>query len=132
MVVEDFKKDISNFLKERKENTDKPAVASVLCAVRDTHHGWISEEKFDTNDYLDLCFIWYRDVLLYKACGTSGGQCPVIFKEELTDLASAARYYSYEAIERIIRAIDRARSRIAANVNFDLTMELMFLDMKAG
>lgn len=92
----------------------------------------ITEEKFDTNDYLDLCFIWFRDVLLYKACGTSGGQCPVIFKEELTDLASAARYYSYEAIERIIRAIDRARSRIAANVNFDLTMELMFLDMKAG
>ena len=92
----------------------------------------ISEEKFDTNDYLDLCFIWYRDVLLYKACGGFGSSCPVIFKEELTALESAAKYYHYEAIERIIHAIDRARSRIAANVNFDLTMELMFLDMKAG
>jgi DNA polymerase-3 subunit delta' len=92
----------------------------------------ITEEKFDTNDYLDLCFIWYRDVLLYKACGGFGSSCPVIFKEELTALESAAKYYHYEAIERIIHAIDRARSRIAANVNFDLTMELMFLDMKAG
>lgn len=92
----------------------------------------ITEEKFDTNDYLDLCFIWYRDVLLYKACGGFGSSCPAIFKEELTALESAAKYYHYEAIERIIHAIDRARSRIAANVNFDLTMELMFLDMKAG
>ncbi len=92
----------------------------------------ITEEKFDTNDYLDLCFIWYRDVLLYKACGGFGSSCPVIFKEELTALESAAKYYHYEAIERIIHAIDRTRSRMAANVNFDLTMELMFLDMKAG
>ena len=92
----------------------------------------ISEEKFDTNDYLDLCFIWYRDVLLYKACGAFDSKCPIIFKEDMTALASAAGYYSYDAIEKIIHAIGRARSRIAANVNFDLTMELMFLDMKAG
>ena len=92
----------------------------------------ISEEKFDTNDYLDLCFIWYRDVLLYKACGVFDSKCLIIFKEDITALASAAGYYSYDAIEKIIHAIGRARSRIAANVNFDLTMELMFLDMKAG
>lgn len=92
----------------------------------------ISEEKFDTNDYLDLCFIWFRDVLLYKACGSHGDHSHVIFKEEVSDIASAARRYSYDEIEKIIRAIDRARSRLAANVNFDLTMELMFLDMKAG
>ncbi len=92
----------------------------------------ILEEKFDTNDYLDLCFIWYRDVLLYKACENSDSQCPIIFKEYLTDIANAARFYSYEAIEKIIHSIDMARTRIAVNVNFDLTMELMFLDMKVG
>ena len=42
----------------------------------------ITEEKFDTNDYLDLCFIWYRDVLLYKGRAVVlGSSCPVIFKE---------------------------------------------------
>lgn len=92
----------------------------------------ISEEKFDTNDYLDLCFIWFRDVLLYKACGPHGGGSPVLFREEMPDIASAARRYSYDAVEKIIHSIDRARSRLSANVNFDLTMELMFLDMKAG
>lgn len=92
----------------------------------------IAEEKFDTDDYLDLCFIWYRDVLLYKACGSRGDQKNIIFKEELSDIARAARHYSYDMLERIIHSIDRARSRLSANVNFDLTMELMFLDMKAG
>ncbi|MDE7477489.1 MAG: DNA polymerase III subunit [Lachnospiraceae bacterium] len=90
----------------------------------------ITEEKFDTNDYLDLCFIWFRDVLLYKACGAHGDRKHIIFKEEMSDIANAARRYRYDTIEKIIHSIDRARSRIAANVNFDLTMELMFLDMK--
>lgn len=89
----------------------------------------ITEEKFDTNDYLDLCFIWFRDVLLYKACGAYGDRSYIIFKEEMSDIASAAKRYSYGAIEQIVHSIDRARSRLAANVNFDLTMELMLLDM---
>lgn len=92
----------------------------------------ITEEKYDTNDYLDLCFIWFRDVLLYKACGMQGGKGHIIFKEDMQDIASAARRYSFDAIENMIHSIERARSRIAANVNFDLTMELMFLSMKAG
>ena len=87
------------------------------------------KEKLDIDDYLDLCFTWYRDVLLYKACRDTGH---IIFKEELREIGRAAARYSYEGIERIIRSIDKARSRIAANVNFDLTMELMFMEMKAG
>ncbi len=87
------------------------------------------KEKFDINDYLDLCFIWYRDVLLYKAC--MDGQ-HIIFKDEMREIGRAATRYSYEEIERIIHSIDRARSRISANVNLELAMELMFMDMKAG
>lgn len=92
----------------------------------------MNEEKFDTNDYLDLCMIWFRDVLLYKSCGPYGDKNHIIFREEVSDIASASRRYDYDMIEKIIHSIDRARSRLAANVNFDLTMELMFLDMKAG
>jgi len=90
------------------------------------------EEKFDVADYLDLCFIWYRDVLLYKACGVYGDQKHIIFKEDMTEIADAARRYSYEGIERIIHSIEKARSRLKANVNLELTLELMFLDMKTG
>ena len=39
-------------------------------------------------------------------------------------------YRGYEGLEKIIEAIQKARARLNANVNFDLTMELMFLTMK--
>jgi DNA polymerase-3 subunit delta' len=91
----------------------------------------ISEEKFDTNDYLDLCFIWFRDVLLYKAVGEFGDHSHIVFKEEMIDIANAARHFDYEGIEKITHSIDRARSRIAANVNFELTFELMLMDIKS-
>jgi DNA polymerase-3 subunit delta' len=97
-----------------------------------THVKKISEEKFDTNDYLDLCYIWFRDVLLYKAVGEFGDTSHIIFKEEMMDIARAARHYDYDGIERIIHSIDKARSRISASVNFDLTFELMLMEIQKG
>ena len=38
--------------------------------------------------------------------------------------------YKRQGLEKIIEAIQKARARLNANVNFDLTMELMFLTMK--
>ena len=61
-----------------------------------------------------------------------GDQKHIIFKEDMTEIADAARRYSYEGIERIIHSIEKARSRLKANVNLELTLELMFLDMKTG
>lgn len=87
----------------------------------------MNEEKFDTTDYLDLCFIWYRDVLLYKACGE---QAPLIFKEERLYIRRAAGRYGYERLNRVIMAIEQARNRLKANVNAELTMELLFMEMK--
>ncbi len=87
----------------------------------------ITEEKFDIEDYLDLCFIWYRDVLLYKACGD---RRHLVFLEEIRDIERIGEQYTYEAIKNVIDAIERARSRIKSNVNFDLTMELLFMEMK--
>lgn len=71
-------------------------------------------------------------MLLYKACGVYGDSRHIIFKEDMAEIADAARRYSYDGIERIIHSIDKARSRLKANVNLELTMELMLLDMKAG
>ena len=89
----------------------------------------INEEKYDMNDYLDLCFIWYRDVLLYKACGE---QSPLIFKEDRLDIRRIAASCSYEGIDRIIHAIEQARNRLKSNVNADLTMELLFMEMNGA
>lgn len=83
--------------------------------------------KLEINDFLDIIMIWYRDVLLYKATQDIDR---VIFKDELSALKETARRSSYEGIETVLNGLDRAKSRLAANVNFELVMELLFLTMK--
>ena len=36
----------------------------------------------------------------------------------------------YEGLEIILKALDKAKSRLSANVSFDLTMELLLLTIK--
>ena len=87
----------------------------------------INDYKLEVNDYLDIMAIWYRDVLLFKATNDSNH---LIFREEIQTLRKVAQRSSYEGIERVIQALDKAKNRLNANVNFELTMELMFLEIK--
>lgn len=87
----------------------------------------INEYKFDVNDYLDILSIWYRDVLLFKATNDANH---LVFREEIQNIRRVAGRTSYEGIESVIQALSKAKSRLDANVNFDLTMELLLLEMK--
>lgn len=87
----------------------------------------ITEFKADIADYLDLLMVWYRDVLLYKATWNPSS---VVFSDEIITIEKMASKSSYEGIETILVALDKAKLRLAANVNFDLTMELLLLTMK--
>ena len=87
----------------------------------------ISEYKIEINDYFDIMAIWYRDVLLFKATRDANH---LVFREELGALRKCAQRSSYEGIETIVNALDTAKRRLDANVNFDLTMELLFLTIQ--
>ncbi len=87
----------------------------------------ISEYKLDVTDYLDLFAVWFRDVLLFKATNDANH---LIFKEEIKYIRKEADQTSYEGIEDILEALEKAKSRIAANVNFDLTMELLCMTIQ--
>ncbi len=87
----------------------------------------ITEYQFDVNDYLDILSIWYRDVLLYKATRDVNG---LIFREEIQYIRRVADQSTYEGIEQIIEALEKSKQRLSANVNFDLTMELLLLTIK--
>ena len=87
----------------------------------------ISEYKLEINDYLDIISIWYRDVLLFKATNDLNH---LVFREEISNLRKVAQRSSYEGIEEVIKALDKAKHRLDANVNFDLTMELLLLTIK--
>ena len=87
----------------------------------------ITVYKLEIVDYLDIIMIWYRDVLLYKATKDVD---KVVFKDQMTYIKEQARKSSYEGIERILKSLENAKSRLRANVNFDLVMELLFLTIK--
>jgi DNA polymerase-3 subunit delta' len=71
--------------------------------------------------------VWYRDVLLYKATWNPSS---ILFSDEIHTLRKMASRSSYEGIGSILVALDKAKIRLNANVNFELTMELMLLTMK--
>ncbi len=87
----------------------------------------INEYKFDVSDYLDILSIWYRDVLLFKATHDANN---LIFREEIQYIKKVADRSTYEGIEKVIDALDKSKQRLSANVNFDLTMELLLLTIK--
>jgi DNA polymerase-3 subunit delta' len=87
----------------------------------------MTEYKLEVADYLDICAMWYRDVLLYKATKDANH---LVFQEELQAIRAAAKRSSYEGLEMVITALETAKKRLAANVNFELTMELLFLTMQ--
>lgn len=87
----------------------------------------INEYKLEINDYLDIMSIWYRDALLFKATADVNH---LVFREEIQAIRKVAGRSSYEGIERVIRALDTAKKRLDANVNFDLAMELLLLEIQ--
>ena len=87
----------------------------------------IKEYKFDVNDYLDILSVWYRDVLLFKATKDVNS---LIFKEEIQQIMRMSDRSTYEGIETIVNALQQAKRRLDANVNFDLTMDLLLLTIQ--
>lgn len=87
----------------------------------------ISNYKDDIEDYLDMIMIWYRDVLLFKATNSMEG---IIFSEEMEHIKKRASKSSYNGIERILEALETTKIRLKANVNFELTMELLLMTIK--
>lgn len=97
-------------------------ITEVIAAIKK-----ISDYKMDVNDYMDIISIWYRDVLLFKATNDASH---LVFKEEIQNIRKVVGRTSYEGIESVMRALERAKNRLNANVNFELTMELLLLELK--
>ena len=74
----------------------------------------ITAYKLEITDYLDIIMIWYRDVLLYKATKDVD---KVVFKDQMKSIREQAKKSSYEGIETILESLEKAKSRLKANVN---------------
>lgn len=87
----------------------------------------LTKYKLEIYDYLDFMMMWYRDVLLYKATQNVN---QLLFRDEYSTINKIAENSSYEGVEIILRELEKAKIRLRANVNFDLTMELLLLTIK--
>ena len=87
----------------------------------------ITEYKLEINDFLDILTVWFRDVLLFKATNDVN---MLIFKDEVGEIKRRAARSSYGGLEEIVNSIEKAKVRLNANVNFDLTIELLLLTIK--
>jgi len=97
-------------------------IAEIAVAIKG-----ITRYKLEITDYLDILMIWYRDVLLYKATKDID---KVIFSDQLEYIKERTKKSSYEGIETILKSLETAKTRIRANVNFDLVIELLLLTIK--
>ncbi len=104
------------------KNLDSMDIASIMDTIKE-----FSTHKNDINDYLDLMLLWYRDVLMFKVTKDAN---LLLYSDEYSAISEQATKRDYENIENIIAAIDKAKVRLKANVNFDVTIELMILTMK--
>ena len=119
---EDFE-NIRNEALSLVKNIRNMELHEVMAAVRK-----IGEyHQMNINEYLDVISIWYRDVLLFKATNDTNH---LIFREEIQYIRKAADKSAYEGIENILKALENAKSRLHANVNFDLVMELLFITIQ--
>ena len=87
----------------------------------------LAPDKENVYDYLDLFLLWFRDVLMFKATRDVDN---LVFKQEINLIKDQARERSYEGLEKILDAVEKAKTRLRANVNFDLVMELLFLTIR--
>ncbi len=83
--------------------------------------------KLDVTDYIDIMTMWFRDILLVKI---SNSPNKTIFKEEFSTMKKQASCVSYEGVEEILKALNKLKIRLEANVNFDIAMELTLLTIK--
>ena len=120
-TAEDFTEMMESALRILKKGNDME-VYEMVDAIR-----VLSEDKHTIYEYLDLFLVWFRDVLMFKATHEIDG---LVFRQEYRDIKNRADKSSYEGLETIIKAIETAKKRLQANVNFELTMELLFLTIR--
>ena len=66
-------------------------------------------------------------MLLFKATAEVD---KLVFRRQLNDIKMRASQSSYEGLEEILDAIEKVRTRLSANVNFELTLELLLLTIR--
>lgn len=115
---QEMKNDTLRLLKK----IDSMDISDIMSIIKE-----LSQHKGRINEYLDLMLLWYRDVLMFKVTKDAN---LLLYRDEYKAISEQASIRNYEDIENIIKAIDKAKIRLNANVNFETAIELLLLTIK--
>ena len=87
----------------------------------------VREEAVTLLKYINEMEITELAALMFKAMNDANH---LIFREEIQYIKRVADRSSYEGLEKILDALEKAKARLRANVSFELTMELLFLTIQ--
>ena len=122
MATSEHFREMQDFLLRLLKRVDDMEVYEIVAAIHD-----MTTYKMDIRDLIDLMMVWYRDVLILKATEDIN---QLVYQDEHKYLQKKATTSSYEGLNNIMEALEKAKVRLNANVNFDITMELMLLALK--
>lgn len=103
-------------------NAAKMSFSELLSSIEE-----LEQFKLNIKDCFGFMQIWYRDILIFKATRDPN---LLIFKEEYSAISKVAQTCGYNEINRILEAINTASVRLDANVNFQLTLELLWMTIR--
>ena len=86
-----------------------------------------SENKLEIDDYFDIMVLWYHEVLMIKA---SNDINTLVLKDRYYELKKVAGEVTFQGIQNVLEAIEKSRTRIRANVNIEIVMDLLLFTMK--
>jgi DNA polymerase III subunit delta' len=87
----------------------------------------LKEDKDSMPAFIDAARTWLRDTLVLKTTGSREG---LLLAGEAEYIEKYAAAMSLKDIERALKAVDEAESRIGSNVNPELTLQLMLMELE--
>ena len=87
----------------------------------------MADQKERAPEFLELLLLLFRDILLYKSTGRTD-MLAMHRQEEF--IARCAQQFSYNGLNEILNAIETTRRRLAVNVSFELSLELLLLKIR--
>lgn len=85
------------------------------------------EFKKQIGEYFNLMRIWFRDILVYKAIRMDE---KLIFQDDYMVIKEMSEKFSFYDLDMIFKSIEQAEHRVSSNVNFDMTIEILFLAIR--
>ena len=98
------------------------SIVNVLNKVKE-----LENYKNNIEDFLDIMISWYRDILIIKALNNKD---KLVHSDKYSLLIKQSSRIGYNEVGNIIELIQKTKQQLSSNVNFQLTLEALFLKIK--